>query len=76
MTVAELIAELQALPQDSIVILQKDAEGNGYSPLCGVDGDCVYTADSSWSGEVAGPEDRAEGYGAEGVPCVVLHPVN
>jgi len=33
MKVSELIVLLQTLPQDSIVILSQDAEGNGYSVL-------------------------------------------
>lgn len=82
MTVAELIKYLQSCPQDSIVICQADAEGNGYSPLSGVDSDSVYRADSTWSGEVYGTEDQEEDgddfevdYG-DVVPCVVLYPVN
>lgn len=34
------------------LILQKDAEGNDYSPLSGIDFDVVYVPDSTWSGEV------------------------
>jgi hypothetical protein len=33
MTVAELIEVLQGLDPDRKVILQKDAEGNGFSPF-------------------------------------------
>ena len=40
------------LPDDMEVILQKDSEGNGYSPLCDVDTDAVYIPDSTWSGAV------------------------
>lgn len=78
MTVAELIAELQELPQDLIVIVQKDSEGNGYSPLAGSDHECVYVPDSTWSGEVYSNEDYADkGYAySDAVPCVVLFPVN
>ncbi len=52
MTVKELIEELRTMPQDAQVILQKDSEGNGYSPLAVVDGGTVYVADTSYSGEV------------------------
>ena len=38
MTVAELIKDLQAHPQDAIVILARDAEGNSFDPLACVDG--------------------------------------
>lgn len=56
MTVRELIKELKALPQDQMVILQKDAEGNNYSPLVGTE--CaLYLAENTWSGEVWHPED-------------------
>jgi hypothetical protein len=87
MTVAELIKELESIEDKSrIVILQKDAEGNGYSPLYS----CTtgaYDADSTWSGEVSlefgdlDDELRAQGYSDEdvslsGAPCVVLCPVN
>ena len=42
------------------VVLQKDAEGNGYSPLAGVDPDAVYIPDSTWSGEVYSMEWSAD----------------
>jgi hypothetical protein len=47
----ELAAELLKHP-DVELILQKDAEGNGYSPLRGVDFDVVYVPDNTWSGTV------------------------
>lgn len=50
MTVGELIEELRMLDENALVILQKDGEGNGYSPLAGADGDnLVY---NTWSGKV------------------------
>ncbi len=52
MTVAELIEQLKELPLDSEVIMQRDAEGNGYSPLHAVDGDAIYQKQTEWSGEV------------------------
>ena len=52
MTVKELKVELQNLPDDMEVILQKDSEGNGYSPLAGADAEAVYVPDSTWSGDV------------------------
>jgi len=86
MTVKELIAELQLMPQDSIVILQKDAEGNGYSPLSCVDPDAVYEADSTWSGDVYSTNWSAEDacmerdewqeFKSSTPPCVVLAPIN
>lgn len=38
-TVGDLIEQLQTMDKNLVVILQKDAEGNGYSPLAGVDGE-------------------------------------
>lgn len=53
MTLDELraqLAELGHLPGDTIVILAKDAEGNGFSPLTEVE-EAMYAADSTYSGE-------------------------
>ena len=52
MNVKELKKALANLPDDMQVILQKDGEGNGYSPLAAVDPDCIYIPDSTWSGAV------------------------
>lgn len=86
MTVKELIEQLQSMPQDSIVILQKDAEGNGYSPLSCADPDAVYEADSTWSGDVyctnwtadeaCKDEEEWEDFKRNTPACVVLAPVN
>lgn len=82
MTVAELIELLKPMPQNSIVIIQSDAEGNGYSPLSEV-GEDNYVADSTWSGHMADDEreeededEFEEDNSEEFVPCVVLVPVN
>ncbi len=84
MTVAELKKLLTDYPDDALVVLQKDAEGNEYSPLSshwlG-----AYVPDSTWSGEVflleLTPELVAKGYGEEdtssdGTPALILGPVN
>jgi hypothetical protein len=42
MTVGELIANLQSLDPDRLVVLQKDGEGNGYRPAGGVDDNSCY----------------------------------
>lgn len=85
MTVQELIDQLQAVEDKTrIVIMQKDAEGNGYSPLRGADDNAVYTAETTWYGEVRyerlTDELRRRGYDdddvGDGVPCLVLFPVN
>lgn len=69
MTVRELINWLENVEDKSrIVILQKDAEGNGYSPAAG-GAESFYEATSTWCGDV---DDDADGE----TPCVVLWPVN
>jgi hypothetical protein len=84
MKVKELIEELQKLNGESEVVLQRDAEGNGYSPLCGVDGESIYVPDSTWSGQVY-PVENIEDYVEEpedikeilkNDKCVVLWPIN
>ncbi len=50
------IAEHADVPDDTPVILQRDAEGNGYSPLSAMDLGW-YRAESTWSGEVHGDDD-------------------
>lgn len=85
MLVKDLIEALNKLPQEALVIMQKDGEGNGYSPLAGVDGDAVYVPDSTWSGEVystgwsASDADMDDDEWAEMLKrprCVVLAPTN
>jgi hypothetical protein len=46
------LAKLLLENPDVELIMQKDSEGNGYSPLSGIEFDVVYIADSTWSGEV------------------------
>jgi hypothetical protein len=52
MTVKELKEAIANLPDEMEVVLQKDSEGNGYSPLAGADPGAVYIPDSTWSGFV------------------------
>lgn len=85
MKVKHLIESLKSFDPDSDVILQKDSEGNGYSPLAGADNDAVYVPDNTWSGDVytttwtaedAGmSEDEWEKLKTES-RCVVLYPIN
>ena len=85
MKVKELIEILSNVNQESEVILQKDAEGNGYSPLRGADDDAVYIPDSTWSGDVYSMDwsaddaamDEEEWAEIKANPrCVVLYPIN
>lgn len=71
MTVKQLIEKLSELPPETLVILQKDGEGNGYSPLAGVDLG-TYRPDSTWSGERIDPENKEPGDKA----AAFLSPVN
>lgn len=74
-TVGDLKKLLKGESNDAIVILQKDSEGNGYSPLSKVEPDLQYEADSTWSGYVYdGRLPHSDG--ARGVACLVLVPVN
>jgi hypothetical protein len=50
MTVKELIKQLKDYPQDSVVVMSSDGEGNSKSPLAELD-DAVYVPDSTWSGD-------------------------
>ena len=92
MTLEELrktLASLDHLPGSTPVILQKDAEGNGYSPLAGGE-EAMYLPLSDWSGEVHHTpeefavllEDPDSGYDEDDAPpeeavrAVVLYPVN
>lgn len=87
MKVKELRKLLENVDGERIVILQQDAEGNGYSPLEMIDDEVNYRADSTWSGEIGyqklTAELRKQGYsdgdvvsgdGAES--AVVFIPVN
>jgi hypothetical protein len=86
-TVGRLKARLAEFPDDTPVIMSKDAEGNGYSPLSGVY-PARYEATSTYSGEIRDEEDDFSGedyngdpisyaeYVGEAVPVVLLGPVN
>lgn len=85
MKAKELIKLLKDSDSNAEVILQKDGEGNGYSPLSGVDTDAVYIPETTWSGEVFSTDWSAEEacmYEEEWQElcnephCVVLFPVN
>jgi hypothetical protein len=84
MKVKDLIQALQDVNPESIVIMARDGEGNGYSPLADIDDSMVYLADSTYSGEIGFAELTKEliedGYTEddvrEGEPCVVLSPTN
>jgi hypothetical protein len=86
LTVKQLRERLASYHDDDVVILSRDSEGNGYSPLASL-GDGLYVPDTTSRGEIYLPELtdelRAQGYddedtyqGDDGVQAVVLYPVN
>ena len=55
MKLSELKEKLNKLPAEydnCEVVCQKDAEGNGYSPLAGIDPFTVYIPETTWCGNV------------------------
>jgi hypothetical protein len=59
-TVGELLDYLATQPRDRKIVMAKDAEGNGFSPLADAE-ESMYTATSTWSGEVhPTPEQLAD----------------
>jgi len=86
MKVYELIERLQNMDPDIEVILQKDAEGNGYSPLDATDDEAIYRPETTYSGQVYSPSWSAEDasfdekdwerFRADNPRCCVLAPVN
>lgn len=85
MNVEELRKFLESYPDDVEIILQKDSEGNGYSPLDGAD-EAMYVAETAWSGEAymtdAQIDTHLSGYTDEdrapedAVRVIVLWPVD
>jgi len=79
MTVKELIDKLKDLPPDMPVVMSKDAEGNGYSPLSTVDR-VWYVAESTWSGVIYDDDDleeaKADGMADDAEKVVCFWPVN
>lgn len=65
MTVGELLDYLATQPRDRKVILEKDAEGNGYSPLASAD-QGLYVADSTYSGEMHPTAEQVARWVADG----------
>ena len=79
MTVEQLIQLLQSFDPTAQVILQRDSEGNGYSPLHGAEGNGAWDEKNREYGYAdLTLELRKEGYSqedcVEGVPAVVLWP--
>jgi len=49
--VRELLKLLIEEDQDRVVVMARDSEGNGYSPLSSM-WTAAYTPESTWSGEI------------------------
>ncbi|MEE9446225.1 MAG: hypothetical protein V3V19_11240 [Cocleimonas sp.] len=72
MKIKELIEKLKSCDPEEEVILAKDNEGNGYSPLSNISHD-IYRPESTWSGELVEYErNRKDG----DIDVVTLWPVN
>ena len=84
MTIKELIEKLQSEDPNRLVVIQKDSEGNGYSPLHSVER-AAYIPYNTWSGEAGleslTPEDKEQRYTQEdisvdGLSALIMVPVN
>lgn len=71
----QFIAENGDLSDDMPVILQEDAEGNGYSPLSGAE-EGWYEAESTWSGNAIHEDDYDPEDYPDAVRALILWPVN
>jgi len=71
MKAKELIKLLEKNP-DREVVMSKDSEGNGFSPLADV-GEQFYVPETTWSGEVCSQDELD---GREGKEAFVLWPTN
>ena len=74
-TVKELIELLETLDPNYKVIMSKDSEGNGFSPVSEI-GSGEWVARSKWSGEVLSKEDCEENGDEYEEDCIVLWPTN
>lgn len=84
MKVKDLMSKLKRIDPNARIILQRDAEGNGYSPLAGAD-EGIYVKESTYSGDVYDPSwtaDECDMTAEEHEAllaqprCVVLYPIN
>lgn len=78
-TVAQLRDMLTDLPDEAVIVLAKDGEGNDFSPLSGPLGVHWYRPESTWAGEVHPiGEDAGEVYEPDGneLIAVALYPAN
>lgn len=85
MKVKDLKKAIDNLPDDMEVILQKDSEGNGYSPLDGADPNAIYIEETPWYGDVYDIEWTADEAGFDEdewneikakPKALILYPIN
>lgn len=78
------IAKLDHLPGDTLIVMSKDGEGNGFSPLADLD-EAMYDAESTWAGdrylsdadrEATGEPNEYSEAPESAVPAVFLWPTN
>lgn len=74
MKVKDLIELLKGEDMEKEVVMSKDGEGNGFSPLSDV-AHALYVPDSTWSGEVYNTDEKEEA-GEEAKEVVILWPTN
>lgn len=85
-TVADLRKQLCTLPGEAVVVMSRDSEGNGFSPLSSIADNSRYEPENAWAGEIRlkelTPDLKEQGYteddvAAETAPeCIVLWPTN
>lgn len=85
MKVGELIEMLKDLDPEMECIVQKDSEGNGFSPLAGADPNGIYIPETTWYGDVydsnwcsedAGMDDDEWEEILKKPRALILYPVN
>lgn len=86
MNVKRLKELINDLPDDMEVIVQKDVEGNEYSPLSDVDSNAIYLVHTSWYGDAYSTnwsaddacmsEDEWEAFKEKHPKVLILSPVN
>jgi hypothetical protein len=64
------------------IIIQRDSEGNGFSPLDGADDQCIYSElgmevyDINWSANQVHMEEEVwKQFKKNNIPCIVLYPL-
>lgn len=57
------LAKMLLEQPDYELVVQKDSEGNGYSPLLGIEFDVVYVPETTWSGDVYSKDCSADDNG-------------